>query len=204
MAQARTAGKPGRVVPRSAPTSRPVSTDRLREHIAELLLQAGSFVPLARVEGTARGWLARTEPAAADPARELLLVADALGMAMDLALFTPSASGATAFDRLARRRGGMGADETAALDALRRAQFRLLRVEAAGGTVARMRDLVTDDVLPVLDDAIGAAGQSAWRWSDASRRWATAVTCLPAVRPRSTRPGSRWPPASSVLMDAGC
>ena len=75
------------------------------------------------------------------PARELLLVADALGMAMDLALFTPSASGATAFDRLARRRGGMGADETAALDALRRAQFRLLRVEAAGETVARMRDL---------------------------------------------------------------
>jgi len=35
--------------------------DRLREHIAELLLEAARFVPLARVEATARGWLARAE-----------------------------------------------------------------------------------------------------------------------------------------------
>lgn len=110
MVQARTAGKPGRVVPQSAPVSNAVSTDRLREHVAELLLEAESFVPLARVEDTARGWLARTEPVFADPARDMLLVADALGMAMDLALFTPAASGATAFDRLARRRGRLGAD----------------------------------------------------------------------------------------------
>ena len=132
MAHARTAGKPGRAAPQPGPASKPKDVDRLREHIVELLLAAASFVPLARVEETARGWLARAEPVFTDPAREMLLVADALGMAMDLALFTPSSSGATAFDRLARQRRGMGADKRAALDALRRTQFRLLRVEVAG------------------------------------------------------------------------
>ncbi len=104
MTPARTAGKPGPAARQSRPASRPKDVDRLREHIAELLLAAASFLPLARLEETARGWLARAEPVFADPAREMLLVADALGMAMDLALFTPSSSGATAFDRLARQR----------------------------------------------------------------------------------------------------
>ncbi len=77
-------------------------------------------------------------------------------MATDLALFTPSVSGATAFDRLARRLGRVGPKQAAALHALRRAQFRLLRVEAPSSDgVARLRDLVTDDVLPVLDESIG-------------------------------------------------
>ncbi len=156
MVHARTAGKPGPAARPSGPASRPKAVDRLREHIAELLLEAARFVPLARVEATAQGWLARTEPVFADPAREMLLVADALSMAMDVALFTPSSSGATALDRLARQRPGLGADESAALDALRRTQFRLLRVEAVGEEIARLRDLATDDVLPVLDDGIGA------------------------------------------------
>ena len=51
----------------------------------------------------------------------------------------------------------MGADEAAALDALRRAQFRLLRIEAPSSDgVTRLRDLVTDEVLPVFDESIGA------------------------------------------------
>lgn len=113
-----------------------MDTDRPRERIAELL-QAADFVSLARVEEVARGWLSRAEHVADGPGREMLRVADALGMATDPALFTPSASGAAAFDQLACRRGGMGADEAAALRALRRAQFRLLRVEApsSGGAV---------------------------------------------------------------------
>jgi len=92
-----------------------------------------------------------------DPGREMLRVADALGLATDLALFTPSSSGATAFDRLTRRRGGMGANEAVALQALRRAQFRLLQVKAPSRDgVARLRDLVTDEGLSVLDGSIGA------------------------------------------------
>ncbi len=153
--QTRTNRRPGRAVP----LSRPVDTDRLRECIAELLLEAASFVAPARVEETARAWLARADPGFADPGREMLLIADALAMAMDLALFTPSASGSTAFDRLARQRGSMDRDTAAALDALRRAQFRLLRVEVAGSEskddVARLRDLVTGEVLSVLDENIG-------------------------------------------------
>ncbi len=201
MVQARTAGKPGDAAPRSAPASRPVALDRLRDHIARLLLEAASFVPLARVEATARGWLTRADPVFADPGREMLLVADALGMAMSLALFTPSASGATAFDRLARQRAGMGAVEMAALDALRRAQFRLLRVEAADEGIARMRDMVTGDVAPVLDDGIGAAaiGVALVGWlvpvGDGHHVFASGATPLDeaglAVAAGSVRPGAR-------------
>ena len=157
MMQARTAGRQGRAAPQSGPTSRPLDTDRLREHVAELLLQAAEFIPLAQVQETARGWLSRAEPVDDDPGREMLRVADALGMATDLALFAPSASGATAFDRLARRFGRIGPEQAAALNALRRAQFRLLRVEAPSSDgVARLRDLVTGEVLPVLDESIGS------------------------------------------------
>jgi len=153
MMQARNDRKPGRAVP----PSRPVDTDRLRDHIAGLLLEATSFISPVRVEETMRGWLARAEPLAGDPGQEMRLAAGALGMAMDLALFTPSASGATAFDRLARQRGRMDTDDTAALEVLRRTQFRLLRVEAVDGQgVVRLRDLATEDVLQVLDENIPA------------------------------------------------
>ncbi len=156
MVQARTAGGPGRAAALPQSGTRPVDADRLREHIAELLLQAGEFIPLAWVEETARGWLSRADPVDDDPGREMLRVADALGMATDLALFTPSASGATAFDRLARRLGRVGPEQAAALDALRRAQFRLLRVETPSSDgVARLRDLVTGERLSVLDGSIG-------------------------------------------------
>jgi len=134
-----------------------VDTDRLREAIAELLLQATDFVSPARMEETARGWLSRADPVDDDPGREMLLVADAFGMATDLALFTPSASGATAFDRLARCLGRVGPEQAEALGALRRAQFRLLRVEAPSSDgVARLRDLVTNEALFVLDGSIGS------------------------------------------------
>ena len=157
MVQARTAGRPGRTAAPSRPGTRLADTDRLREHIAELLLQAAEFISPIQVEETARGWLARAGSLDGGPGREMLLVADALGMATDLALFMPSVSGATAFDRLARRLGRVDLEQAAALDALRRAQFRLLRVEAASSEgVARLRDLATDESLSVLDASIGA------------------------------------------------
>jgi len=199
--QTRTNRRPGRAVP----SSRLVDTDRLRECIAELLLEAASFVAPARMEETARGWLARADPGFADPGREMLLIADALAMAMDLALFTPSASGATAFDRLARQRGRMNGDKEVALDALRRAQFRLLWVETAGSerkdSVARLRDLVTGEALSVLDenigpDAVGVAlvGRLA-PVSDGRQVFASGTTPLDeaglAVTASFVRPGAR-------------
>ena len=54
-----------------------MDADRLHEHIAALLLEATGFVSPARVEETARGWLARTEHSGAT-VQEALLVADAL------------------------------------------------------------------------------------------------------------------------------
>ena len=134
----------------------PIDIDHLRECVAGLLLDAAAFIAPARVEETARGWLARVEAGREGAGEDLLLVADALGMATDLTLFTPSASGQTAFDRLARQRGRMGADETAALALLRRAQFRLLRVETGGNPDAvPLRDVATGELLRVLDDTIG-------------------------------------------------
>ena len=103
----------------AVPSPEPISTAQLRALIAGLLLDATSFVSPARVEETARGWLARAERGQAAGGRDAPRAADAFVMAMELALFTPSASGSTAFDRLARQRGGMAADEAAALAALR-------------------------------------------------------------------------------------
>ena len=150
--QARTNRRPVR----DTPSTVPFDTDRLRECIDALVLDAAAFISLTKVDDTMRGWLMRGGPAPAQPDGDARLVAEALGMATDLALFTPSASGQTAFDRLARQRPGLGAAETAALQALRRAEFRLLRIEAGGDTrTGCLRDLGTGDMLPVLDDAIG-------------------------------------------------
>ena len=147
----------GRKPREAVPPSDPVSTDRLRALVAGLLLDATSFVSPARVEETARGWLARAEPGQAVGSRDAALVADALAMATELALFTPSASGATAFERLARQRGSMAVDEAATLAALRRAQFRLLRVDGVSGEgVARLCDLASGEMLDVPDAGIPA------------------------------------------------
>ena len=142
----------------AAPHPGPADVDGLRGAMAVLLLEATRFIASARVEELARGWLARADAGQADPGREVRLVADALGMATDLALFTPSTSGATAFDRLARARAPSQPDEAGALEALRRAQFRLLRVERVDGDgSAQLRDLASGAVLQVLDESIPAA-----------------------------------------------
>lgn len=82
------------------PSATPASTDGIRACIASLVLDAAAFVSPVRVQETARGWLARTDAGTgnfgtAEPGRDMLLVAEALGMAADLALFTPSAQDKT-------------------------------------------------------------------------------------------------------------
>ena len=81
-------------------------------------------------------------------------IGEALALALDVALFAPSASGTTAIDRLARQHRPADADERAALAALRRAAFRVLRVEGPdprGGH--RLVDLATGERLRLLDPA---------------------------------------------------
>ena len=126
----------------------------MRGLLAELSAEALRYVPGSRIEQTARQWLARSGLPEDDP-RGLLVMADAIGFASDLALFTPSPSGATAVDRLLRNRPVAGEDEAVAADALRRAQFRLLRVETQEGEdTFRVRDLASGEALRVLDDSM--------------------------------------------------
>jgi hypothetical protein len=126
----------------------------MRDLIAALSLEALRFVPGNRIEQTARQWLARGGLSEDDP-RGLLVMADALGLASDLALFTPSPSGATAVDRLLRNRPRLSGEDAAASEALRHAQFRLLRVDAQEGEGRfRLRDLASGETLHLLDDGM--------------------------------------------------
>ncbi len=124
----------------------------LRGLISELSLAAVTFLPRGKVEETARHWLVGGKLGEGDE-RADAAVTDAMVLAVDVGLFTPSASGATAIDRFARQHPPADADERAALDLVRRAVFRVLRVEAAhpyGGW--SLTDLATAQRLRLIDD----------------------------------------------------
>ncbi|OZB20941.1 MAG: hypothetical protein B7X49_18110, partial [Acidiphilium sp. 34-64-41] len=57
------------------------------------------------------------------------MMADAILLSADLLVSQPSASGSNAFDRLARSRGKVSSIDAAALAALAKARFRLLRIQ---------------------------------------------------------------------------
>lgn len=137
--------------------SPPIDLASVREHVATLLLDAITCTAPTRVSGIMQDWLDRIDPASLTPAQASELMAEALTMAATVVLFTPSAGGKTAFDRLAQRRGSPEPAELAARSVLRHAQFRLLRVEGieADGT-CRLRDLPSNDILQVDGSAIRA------------------------------------------------
>ena len=123
----------------------------LRGMMGALSLAAAQFVPRAKIEDTARHWLAggRIGP---DEGRADEAIGDALTLALDVALFTPSASGTTAIDRFARQHGPADAEQRAALDALRRCTFRVLQIGSPhpqGGH--RLTDLATGDRFRLID-----------------------------------------------------
>ena len=62
----------------------------MRGLLAELSAEALRYVPGSRIEQTARQWLARSGLPEDDP-RGLLAMADAIGFASDLALFSQAA-----------------------------------------------------------------------------------------------------------------
>lgn len=102
------------------------SLDPVLASIADLLRDAVTFVAADRIQQTVRSL--RPGPQA---------MGDALALATDLVLFTPSFSGQTAFDRLAKQRRDLASEARTALDVVRRASFRLLRIEAAPQLGAR-------------------------------------------------------------------
>jgi hypothetical protein len=80
--------------------------------------------------------------------RMLCMAADAVLLASDLLLSQPSASGSTAFDRLAKSRA-YAAGEAAAIAALCRGRFRLLRLEGEAA-----RDACSGEVLRIAGEKI--------------------------------------------------
>ena len=140
-----------------------------------------------RVADTVRDLLGRTDPASLPPDRQAALMADSLMMATTLALVTPSASGSTAVDRLVKQRGALEPAEAAAAAALRRARFRLLRVEDAGGGESCLRDLASNERLRVDEEAVrpGLVGLHLVAWlaplPGGAEMFASAVTPLDEV-----------------------
>lgn len=132
----------------------------LREGIARLNFEAAESVLDAKAEHTMRQWLSRAARDL-DGVDAMRAAALALALAADLETFTPSHTGATAFDRLARRRK-LDAGEEAAIRALKGARFTPFVLRAARGKgrfsahdLATARDFEMFD--PSLSpDALGA------------------------------------------------
>lgn len=131
--------------------------ERLRETISGLGLAAANFLPRTKVETMAGQWLAGApEPRSED--EFIVVLGNAMLMAMAVALFAPSMSGQTAMDRFARGHKPAGPDETAAFEALRRSRFRLLNLdERLSSTGFRARDIATGETLHLVDGEIPPA-----------------------------------------------
>ena len=133
-----------------AAAAKPSSQDACRQ-TAALLASAIQFVPADRGEAVIRKWLTRRDIEGMSEERMIAMAADATLLSMDLLLSQPAASGTTAFDRLARSRANAPPAEAAVIAALRKAQFRLLRLEPEGQMrEVMMRDVVTDQLLHVV------------------------------------------------------
>jgi len=119
------------------------------ERIAALSLAAMQFVSRERNAAIVRKWITRDIEEL--PHNQVVLAAaDAVMLSGDLALSQPSASGKTAFDRLARSAHAKPAD-AAAIGALCKARFRLLRLDQdAPPHPATMRDVVSDEALRIF------------------------------------------------------
>jgi Protein of unknown function (DUF2786) len=121
--------------------------------LIEVLIEAAAkFVARERGEVMVRKWLPQRDRDVQDISedRMVAMMADVVLLSEDLLLSQPSASGATAFDRLARSRTNAPPWEAEAVAALCRARFRLLRLDqAAGGSEVCARDVVSSEVLRI-------------------------------------------------------
>ncbi len=124
------------------------------------------LLPRGEIFKTMRRWLSgHSELPEDNDARTCLMT-----MAADLELFTPSASGVTAIDRVRNKTQPQTETERAALAALSAAQFRLVRIaDRESPALVRLTDLVTHESLVLLDAYISplAAG------------WVTAMRLCP-------------------------
>src|SRR5690349_22971147 len=118
--------------------------------IVALMASAGQFVPQDRGEAMIRKWLSRLDIDALGADQMVAAMADATLLAADLLLSYPTASGATAFDRLARSRAGAPAAEAALITALRQARFRL----PAPADAVTAHDVLAGDAVRIVGAAL--------------------------------------------------
>jgi hypothetical protein len=111
----------------------------IAQRLDALYVRAAGFIATGRVDGLLRQWLKSPDDLRVQGHISLLV-------ATTLALNTPSASGATAFDRMARA-GGYSPEDAGLVAALRRAKYRI--VQLTGGTC---RDFATQEPLSLRPD----------------------------------------------------
>jgi hypothetical protein len=136
-------------MPRTA-AAQPLPQDIVLQ-IDALMAAAMKFMSPERSEATIRKWLPKRDCDMADIPEErmIAMAADAMLLSVDLQLSQPSASGTTAFDRLAKSRGHASGEATA-IAALCQSRFRLLRLEGGAENQSVMaRDAVSGEVLCV-------------------------------------------------------
>lgn len=124
--------------------------EEMQALLAGLCLSAARFVAPAKVDKTVRQWLGGGQ--CLETNNVDMVLGEALALALDFTLFTPSTSGKTAIDRFARQHRPADAREKEALNALRQARFRILEIQGPhpnGGFWAR--DLRNDERCHVVD-----------------------------------------------------
>jgi hypothetical protein len=128
---------------------------RLRDLILEISLESIAFTPPGRAETLARQFLSRRPPSE-DDVEAAGLVGHALALAGDLSIFAPSSSGSTAIDRYLRARPPTGNDAVEAANALRRARFRIARIDACEATdIFQATDVATGERIALFENKAG-------------------------------------------------
>lgn len=121
--------------------------DAIAARLPALNAEALAFVARDRVEHQARSWLSGVPWIVHDGHWDF-----ARSLAMELALITPSLSGSTAFDRLARGMLGRPPNDLASMALLRRSQPRVARL-----TRGQFEDLATGETRTLLPSPFASA-----------------------------------------------
>lgn len=137
----------------------------LVERLHEMSLEAITGLPPAKIADLVGKWSCNAEFDPGDP-DDAWFMAQAMGLAGLVVLFTPSLTGASPLDRFIRdRRAAADGETRAALDGLARAEFHLLRVlsraahecflveDLASGETLRLRDADWPDRILQLEIA---------------------------------------------------
>ncbi len=183
--------------------------DSIRGEISSLLVNAMACLSPTRVSAVVRDLLARMDSVSLPTDRQAEVMADSLMMATTLALFTPSSSGTTAVDHFVKQHGTSSPVQVAAVTALRRARFRLLRVEDARDGTAFLSDVVSDERLRVDEEAVppGLVGLHLIAWlaplPDGTEMFVSAVTPLDEAGLALTA-GFIWPGRSELVNPLRC